>query len=83
MWVKSSYCGASNTCAEVKTWRKSRSCDANTGCVAMCGATSGCVETAIQDTPYVEIRDSKFPDMPHIFLSKKDFGLLLDGIKNG
>lgn len=71
MWVKSSHYGASNTCVELSSevsWRTA------------CGANTGCVEVGDTGTR-IKIRDSKFPDMPHLDLSTSEFGSLLNALK--
>lgn len=45
-----------------------------------CGANTGCVEVGDAGTR-IKIRDSKFPDMPHLDLSTSEFGSLLNALK--
>lgn len=69
-WGKSSYCGASNTCVEVRNWR-----------TASASGFQDCVEAG-SDNERVHIRDSKNKDMPHIVLSRSQFETFLIVLKN-
>jgi Domain of unknown function (DUF397) len=53
------------------TWHRSRFC-----------LSSGCLEVASVGE-HVAIRDSAQPDVPALFVSRKDFVAFLEGVKHG